>query len=184
MTVSADDQSDSPSERISARFIVGAVVFVLGFASPALIPLVVASGLPAGVKTALSGALVVGIPEIAAIVAVAIMGRQGFNDLKRMIWGLFRKVAPPARVSRTRYRIGLIMFVLPLLYGWAGPYLSAWIPEQSIERVWLAVLGDVFFIASFFVLGGEFWEKVRALFMWSAKIVIAPLPHSDSSQAN
>jgi hypothetical protein len=38
------------------RFPVGVAIFVVGFCAPATIPLVAASGLPAGWKTALSGA--------------------------------------------------------------------------------------------------------------------------------
>ena len=33
----------------------------------------------------------------------------------------------------------------------------------------ILVLGDVIFVASFFVLGGEFWSRVNRLFQWPGK---------------
>jgi len=37
--------------------------------------------------------------------------------------------------------------------------------------MWWHVGGDVVFVASFFVLGGEFWDKLRALFVHGARAV-------------
>ncbi len=34
-----------------------------------------------------------------------------------------------------------------------------------------AIIWDGIFLGSFFVLGGEFWDKVRALFIYDAKAV-------------
>ena len=33
----------------------------------------------------------------------------------------------------------------------------------------LLVIGDMLFITSFFVLGGEFWARVNVLFQWPGK---------------
>jgi len=161
---------------LSKRFLLGSTVFVVGFLLPALIPVVLSSGLPPAWKTALSGGLAFGIPELAALVAVAIMGREGFQDLKRFLWGLFRKAAPPARVSRMRYQIGLVMFTVPLLFAWLGPYGGQVIPESGIHSLPVLVTGDLLFVGAFFVLGGEFWGKVRALFVWE------PTPLSKTGQ--
>ena len=54
------------------RFRAGVAIFVLGFAAPLAIPLVVASALPTPWKTALSGALALGVPEIMMVVAAAV----------------------------------------------------------------------------------------------------------------
>jgi hypothetical protein len=110
--------------------------------------------------------LAFGIPELAMVVAAAIMGREGFHHLKGLFWRLFKRVAPPGRVSRMRHRIGLVMFVLPLMYAWLGPYVEAMISPVAIYRIHTAVIGDVIFLASFFVLGGGFWDRLRALFAW------------------
>ena len=68
--------------RAGWRFPVGVTIFVAGFAAPLAIPLVTSSDLPTAWKTAVSGALAVGVPEIAMVVAAAVMGREGFARLK------------------------------------------------------------------------------------------------------
>ena len=40
---------------------------------------------------------------------------------------------------------------------------------REVQNLWVNVIGDLMFLASFFVLGGEFWDKVRALFLHEAK---------------
>jgi hypothetical protein len=152
---------------LSHRFIIGSIVFIAGFLSPLLIPLVLVSPLPTLLKTALAGGLAFGIPELAAFIAVIIMGREGFLTLKRLIHVSVKKAAPPARVSRRRYRIGLVMFALPLLFAWTGPYLIYMMPERMELYLPLVIMSELVFCSSFLVLGGEFWGKIRALFVWS-----------------
>ena len=54
------------------RFQTGIILFVLGFLSPAFIPLVAATNLPTKWKIGISGLLSIGIPEVLGIVAVTI----------------------------------------------------------------------------------------------------------------
>jgi hypothetical protein len=63
------------------------------------------------------------------------------------------------------------MFAAPILLGWFGPYLHHFLPGFDTHPMWWHVGGDVVFVASFFVLGGEFWEKLRALFVHGARAV-------------
>ncbi len=156
---------------IGWRLRLGLVIFVVGFASPLLIPVVTASALPTQWKTILSGALAVGIPELFSIVAVAIMGKSGFNYIKERFFGFIKKHGPPERVSRTRYRIGLVMFCLPLLLGWSEPYFRQ-LSGFEAHRLLVGVIGDLLLVSSLFVLGGEFWDKVRALFIRDARVVL------------
>jgi len=153
------------------RFRLGVIIFVVGFASPLLIPLVTASGLSTQWKTIISGALAVGIPEVFSIVAVAIMGKSGFDYMKERFFTLLNKHGPPERVGRTRYRIGLVMFCLPLLLGWPEPYFRH-ISGFEAHRLLVAVIGDLLLVSSLFVLGGEFWDKIRALFIRDARVVL------------
>ena len=55
------------------RFYSGIVLFVLGLLSPLFIPLVTATALPTGWKTALSGLLMLGIPELLWVAAAAVL---------------------------------------------------------------------------------------------------------------
>ena len=147
----------------------GRIVLAVGVLSPLAIPLVTATELSSKWKTVISGFLAVGIPEVFSIVAIAIMGKSGFDFLKERFFGLIKKYGPPDRVSPTRYRIGLVMFVLPIVFGWLGPYGAHNIPGYETHRLVVSVIGDLMFVASLFVLGGEFWDKVRALFTHGAK---------------
>ena len=164
---------------VSWRFPVGVAIFVLGFAAPAAIPLVARSDLSSGWKTLISGALAVGVPEIMMVIAAAVMGKEGFAELKRRIGAFFRRHGPPDTVSRTRYRIGLIMFTAPLFLAWLGPYLHSHLPAFDSNPLWWHVGGDVVFITSLFVLGGDFWDKLRSLFVHGARAVF---PNSDGMQ--
>ena len=153
------------------RFRAGVTIFVLGFAAPLAIPLVTSSNLSTAWKTATSGALAVGVPEIMMLVAAAVMGKAGFARLKQLFGRFLRKHGPPERVSRARYRFGLVMFVLPLMLAWLGPYLGNHLPGfDRYPMIW-HVGGDLVFVASLFVLGGEFWDKVRSLFVHGARAV-------------
>ncbi|MBW1860533.1 MAG: transporter suffix domain-containing protein [Deltaproteobacteria bacterium] len=144
------------------RFPVGLAILIVGFISPVFIPLVTASSLSTAWKTALSGLLAAGIPEIFSVVAIAIMGKSGFNYIKGRLFAFLRKHGPPDVVSRTRYHVGLVMFALPLLFGWLAPYAPHLIPVN--------LLGDIVFVSSLFILGGDFWDKVRALFTHEARV--------------
>jgi len=159
--------------RAGWRFRIGVAIFVLGFAAPLGIPLVAASELPAAWKTVLSGALALGVPEVLMVAAAAVMGKEGFAELKLRFGRFFKKYGPPDQVSPTRYRIGLVMFTLPLLLAFLGPYFGGHLP--GYDSYWLAwaITGDAFFVASFFVLGGGFWNKLRALFVHSARAVFS-----------
>jgi hypothetical protein len=146
-------------------------VFVLGFCSPALIPLVTRSNLPVAWKTTISGALAVGVPEVMSLLAVAIMGKAGFRYLKDRIFSFLKKQAPPDQVGPIRYRIGLAMFIAPLLYGWLAPYVPELKAGLEMQTVPSNIVGDLVFVGSFFVLGGDFWDKLRALFVREARAV-------------
>jgi len=154
------------------RFYGGIVLFVLGLLSPLSIPLVTATSLPAGWKTAISGLLMLGIPELLWVAAAAIMGKAGFNYIKGKFWGFFKKMAPSDEVSPARYRVGLVMFFLPILFGWLAPYGLHRLPEYEDYRFAANLIGDLFLVSSFFVLGGDFWDKLRGLFIHKAKIKI------------
>jgi hypothetical protein len=61
------------------------------------------------------------------------------------------------------------MFSIPIVFGWVAPYVSDLIPSYFRERVHLC---DLLLLVSLFVLGGDFWNKLRALFIHDAKAVI------------
>ena len=153
------------------RFRVGVTIFAAGFAAPLAIPLVTSSDLPTAWKTAIAGALAVGVPEVMMVMAAAVMGKEGFARLKSQFGRFLKKYGPPEQVSRGRYRTGLVMFTLPLVLAWIVPYLGHHLPGYDRHQLIWVVAGDAMFVASLLVLGGEFWDKLRALFVHGARAV-------------
>jgi hypothetical protein len=165
-------QTTQESRAAGWRLRLGLIILIIGFISPLFIPLVSASGLSTKWKALISGALALGIPEIFSIVAIAIMGKSGFNTIKEGFFRFIKKYGPPDVVSRARYRIGLVLFVLPVLFGWLGAYAPHLIPGYEANRFAVNLVGDLMLVSSLFVLGGDFWDKVRALFIHEAKALI------------
>jgi hypothetical protein len=173
----SDDVSDKKSSSDEQtqkvwRLRIGLTILIIGLASPLLIPVVAATDLSSGWKTALSGALALGIPEVFSILAIAIMGREGFDVIKSRFYSFIKRHGPPDRVSKTRYSVGLVMLLLPLVFAVLGPYFSHFIPVFDSYRLSFSIVGDLLVISSLLVLGGEFWDKVRALFIHDAVVQI------------
>ena len=145
------------------RFAFGVFIFFLGFASPLFIPVVANTSWSTGLKTTVSGLLALGIPEVMIIFAVAILGKEGYAHLKGSLLKFLVKISPD-EVSRSRFVIGITMFSIPLIAGWVLPYLAYYFdPFRNIVLI-IYIVGDVVFFSSFIVLGGNFWDKFRALF--------------------
>ncbi|MGI9455029.1 MAG: hypothetical protein ACR2NU_00620 [Aeoliella sp.] len=164
----ADCRGDKEVSR--NRLIAGAVIFVMGQVAPLAIPLVVNSSLPATWKTALSGILLMGVPEIAILLAVVILGKAGFNALKSRLLGSLKSILLPSVVSRRRYYFGLVLFLIPILFGWVSPYLYVSVPELMRHRLAVALTGDVALIAGICLMGGQFCDKLRALIVYDAEV--------------
>lgn len=170
MTQTAGLKTEQPRQGL--RFRLGLAVLIVGWLSPLLIPVVTRTSIATEWKAIISGLLAVGIPEVFTVAAIAILGKSGFNLIKERIFSFLKKHGPPDQVSLTRYRIGLVMFVLPIVFGWLGPYGAHNIPGYETHRLVVSVIGDLMFVASLFVLGGDFWDKVRALFVHDARVAI------------
>ena len=171
----ASDQSREMIPPPRGRLITGGVIFILGFASPAFIPLVLSSDFPDWLVAGLTGLLAFGIPELFMIIAVAILGKDGFAYLKKILGKHLKPLAPPDEVSRARYNVGLVLFSLPILMGLLLPYLSLEFHFMQDIPFFLYPVSDLILIASLFVLGGNFWDKLRALFIHRAKVILPPV---------
>ena len=154
------------------RFRIGIFFFAFGWLCPLFIPLVTASGLSIEWKTTISGLLLVGAPEVFSFVSIAVLGKSGFNFLKSRVLAFFKRAAPARRVSRMRYRIGLVMWAALFILGIFIYYAPALIPGYEEHRLVMNLGADSLFLASFFVLGGDCWETFRALFIYEAKAYI------------
>ena len=103
------------------------------------------------------------------LVAIAILGADGYRFLKAKLWALLKKTAPSAEVSRSRYITGLVLFLTPLIYAWLEPYIADLNPWLQNNHLIFNISGDLLFVTSLYILGGDFWDKLRALFQYNAK---------------
>lgn len=165
-----ENMSNIAKPVVNWRLKLGVAVFILSI----LLPVVGISLLPTfELSTTMAASLTTGLlvsAEVMGILAIAIMGKPGYVYIKSHLFGFLRRFGPPQKVSRRRYNFGLIMFVLPILFGWLSIYLADYIPVYESHHLTYAIVGDIMFLVSLFVLGGDFWDKIRALFIYSDKV--------------
>ncbi len=153
-----------------AKLRLGAVILVVGFLSPLLIPLVVASNWSATTKSIISGLLAFGIPELFMLLAIVVMGKPGYEYIKGKVGKYLKRYLPPDQVSHGRNNLGLVLFSIPVLVGVFQPYLAHFIPLFEGSPLWFHFGLDMIFVIGIFVLGGDFWDKLSGLFQYKAKI--------------
>jgi hypothetical protein len=118
--------------------------------------------------------LIVGIFWLSAplmkISSVAILGKPSYLYIKSIFRHHFARVIKPYHASRVRYNIGLFLFCLPVIPTYILAYAPQFFSENFTLRLILNISLDAIFITSLFVLGGDFWDKLKALFSFSAKV--------------
>jgi hypothetical protein len=145
------------------RLVAGATVFALGWlVTLALVRLITTSSLP----SSLVPIVIFVAPKVGVLAAITIMGKPGFTYLKSLVIGYLK---PTADVSPTRHRIGIVMFVAAMLLSFVEPY-AFFRQDFAARNVRYALAIDVLLVASLLVLGGNFWDKIRALFIQDATV--------------
>jgi len=168
--VDRNAEQSANAAQVGWRFAVGAALIVGGYGAWMLIPMAAASHLAPAVKTMITGVLAA-TPGLSKLGAIAVMGKAGFNALKARLFGLLRHARPKEHVSRARYSVGLVLFWVPLIIRWHQPYSSGRIIDWSTHGHLYSEINDLVMVVGLFVLGGEFWEKLRALFLYDATVV-------------
>ena len=167
----AAEESTKPELKLPrSRLVAGIAIFVIGHAAPLAIPLVTSSSLSTGWKTALSGLMIFGIPELMTLLAVVVLGKAGFNAVKALVFGWLGRTLLPAKVSRPRYYIGLVLFLTPFFVAWVSPYLFEVMPQLNKNTLIVAISGDVALLIGLCLMGGEAWDKLRSLFVYNAEV--------------
>ena len=150
------------------RIVAGVGVFVLGWVvTLSIVPIITASPLSTSAQATVSGIVVFVGPKIGVLAAIAILGKPGFNYLKRKVFGFLK---PPAEVGPVRYRIGIVMFVAAMLFGLMERYVGYFMANAIAPEIRSSIAIDVLLVASILVLGGDFWDKIRALFIREAMV--------------
>lgn len=155
------------------RFKAGIAIVGLCILLWVMVPVGAALGVPASRIAAFTGIVFIA-NKILLLLCVAVMGKSGFQQLKRTVFGAFSGLVTEGPVSRPRHVIGLIMFCLPIFSAMAEPYFDKAFPGVRPGYWQTQLIGDLMLVVSFFVLGGDFWGKVRALFIRNARVVETP----------
>ncbi len=149
------------------KFKIGAFLLIASCLIPLLGLWVATLSLPLEIKGPIIGLLTVGGPELLALAAAAILGKEAFDLLRNKLLSALHKLAPRGSVGRTRYSIGLVLFVVNFLPSWVLAYAPQLLPD--VARISINVAADLLFVVSLFILGGDFWDKLRALFVYDAR---------------
>ena len=109
--------------------------------------------------------LLAGPAEILCLVAAAVLGKDKYQKLARKVRAATRRSAPDSQTRRFRYYLGLA----GCLFNGIPLTLYAYVPELmpgGSTKSSILVIADLVFFGSLFFAGGEFWEKLRRLFVW------------------
>lgn len=165
------------------RFVVGCILLVTGILCGLTIPFLSMFHIKHD-KAAIVSFLMLSHHGL-TFLSIAVMGRKNFDRLMEPFHSAARKagekIKPAGNVSRDRYRIGLIMLVTPLIVVTAMHVVHEFALTHE-TRVAISLFMQMMFLASFFVLGGDFWDKARALFVWDARAVF-PEDHEKHKEA-
>ena len=111
--------------------------------------------------------------EISFAISVVLLGKTFVKLLEAKIKGFFgrHKVALPAKpIGKTRHYIGIILLFLSLMPCFIVELsLFSGYPKTEGGHVIMflsMLLGYTMFIVSLFILGGEFWARLKKLFQW------------------
>ena len=153
------------------RLRIALLFFVVGVLGPVLGLLIRWLNVPEGPARALLRLLLFGVPQIMLVGVIAAAGRQGLAQVTASLAGQGAAAVLLKPVSRARYLVGLLLSMVPVLFGLLEPALARHIPVIALHRVAIGALGDLLLLIGLFVLGGEFWDKVYALFVHDVKVV-------------
>jgi hypothetical protein len=126
-------------------------------------------GLPTAQSVLLAGLLVAGAPEVLCILAIGLLGRDTFQYFVHKAKAALRRAVLDRPASRLRYYTGLTIILLSWLPAYISAYFPAALPGGN-ARIYILAGTDLAFVVSVFLMGGEFWEKVRRIFIYEGKI--------------
>jgi hypothetical protein len=167
----APDETKPPTLKKGWRFYSGMAALGLSCILPLGAVAVPWLGLPAAHSVVLAGALVAGGPEVLCVIAIALLGKETFQYFMHKAKAALRRAVGDRPVSKTQYYIGLAIILLSWVPAYLFAYLPAVMPDESL-RIYILAATDLAFVASVFLMGGEFWEKVRRLFIYEGKAAI------------
>jgi hypothetical protein len=123
-------------------------------------------------RAASIGAAIIASAEIAFFCGAALLGKPFVESVKAKIKGfLFRKrdVRPVGLISKGRHYFGVTLLLLSFLpfYVTEAVLIFGHPVDVGVKALIVTMLGgDALFMVSLFILGGEFWARLKRLFEW------------------
>lgn len=105
------------------RFKFGIFIFIFAFSLWLLVPLAASTGASSARVAAITGAIFVA-NKVLLLTCIAVMGKPGFQQLKSLVFGYAKGLAPSGPVGPVRHVVGLVMFCLPLVSAMLEPYVD------------------------------------------------------------
>jgi len=130
---------------------------------------------PAAVKAAIWSILFF-TPEVGTLIGVAVMGRENYELFRLKAAAVLRRIKPAGDVGPARHRAGLVMLLAPLVPAYLQAFKPEWLPDGSPFRWPAMVAAHLVCLAGLFMLGGDFWDKLHALFSREARAAETPAP--------
>lgn len=153
------------------KYYLGLGLFISNFVAYGMIAILPFCGFSGATTAALATGLVL-FAEGAFLVSVVLLGKPFLEAVKTWFKKILRRAVasqPPRPVSRRRHYVGVILFFLSLLpYLVSEAFLILGYTEAGALRWVIGCLlaSDVLFIVSLFVLGADFWARLKKLFEW------------------
>jgi hypothetical protein len=109
--------------------------------------------------------------EVTFWASIALLGKPFMQLLKTKLIAFLhsRKPAELRHVSKRRHDVGLALFFCSFLsYYLALAVAFLELPRDQMLNaiINILIIGQATFFVSLFVLGGEFWAKLKRLFQW------------------
>ena len=157
------------------------VPFAMIFGAPVIIPLL---GFSATEAAALIGGILIA-GEVIWFASIPLLGKAGFKEMKNKAFSILRLRSEP--ISRSRHRFGVWLLVASisvealLIIFMVGAHLklgpesgSAMIfglgfQDQAMVFVTLEILTAIAIVASVYLLGAGFAERLEKAFVWHPK---------------
>ncbi|MCP4575239.1 MAG: transporter suffix domain-containing protein [Deltaproteobacteria bacterium] len=150
------------------KYYLGISLFLYSF-----LPMSIVAVLPfLGLTLAQAGAFAVvflASGEVAFLCAAALLGKEFLTALKKRIKACFKWSHEPKPVSRNQHRIGIALLTSSFLPHYVMLIYLLFFSHKESEinfLAWIMVAGEAAFMASLFILGGDFWDRLTQLFIW------------------
>lgn len=141
------------------KYKIGIFLIVISCIMPLFAFIVPFLGFSMSVTALITAAFVVGTPELLFFIGIALAGKEAVTLVKQ-------KLLKPA--GQMRYNIGLVIFCTSFFANWICAYLEVTsILQIGIHgKLYLMVILDLILISSVFLMGPEFFIKIKNIFSW------------------